>query len=443
MSARRPEPKLSGGVWRVDLRWAGFGRFELRTPGDPARAAEAIHEAYERLTALQAQARGPLPPPAPRAIREAPTIAIACDLWKPGRKPKRRGTKGGLRYVDEYIRAIVRELGHLDVAAFEPPHGTELWADYTAQCKQRGLSVKSRSNRNNMLLQLLQFCQGRGWLVAIPGEPEARLPGDPPRNAPDWQWLTETDFREVRARIHENWQDGNAGSAFRAMAKRRKVHPEALRAQLRLYLSVAFYAGLHTSDLDGLLSDHLSWQMGTYLRVNSKSAHCIPVRAFDMPEQLQLDCAEEIARLQRHWYAGEPVCGGAWDNNTREITRIVKRMGGEVEGLPVPLNFRVLRRSTAYHYCLLGWDEREVSEVLGHVDQRMIREVYLRVPVSLRSSAKLDWTNANMKRVTGGHTARAQLLPIARQLDAARKGPHREPAPARKLGIVKGGGDGK
>jgi len=40
----------------------------------------------------------------------------------------------------------------------------------------------------------------------------------------------------------------------------------------------------------------------------------------------------------------------------------------------------------------------------------MIRAVYARVPVDLRSPVKLEWTNANLAKFRGGITATAKVL---------------------------------
>jgi hypothetical protein len=58
---------------------------------------------------------------------------------------------------------------------------------------------------------------------------------------------------------------------------------------------------------------------------------------------------------------------------------------------------RVARRSCVWTLAMLGWSERDCSEYLGHVDQRMIREVYLRVAIDQRSPIKVPWTIENSR----------------------------------------------
>lgn len=59
-----------------------------------------------------------------------------------------------------------------------------------------------------------------------------------------------------------------------------------------------------------------------------------------------------------------------------------------------------------------GWSEREVADILGHVDERMIRQVYRRTPLRLRSGVKIPWDRESTARLLGGQpwTGRAKVL---------------------------------
>lgn len=415
----RPEPKFAGGVWTVDLRWAGGGRHRLRA----ASQLDAIHESYQLLAQLRPQ--GDAPAPAAHGTRPAPVAAVtfgyACDKFEPEKARARERTEGGKAYVAQYLKAIRAELGHVDVAAFEPPHGTTLLENYRNELADRGFGAKTRRNRVFMVQQILTFCQERGWLLRMPKRPRACVDGER-LNDPEYHWITETDFRLLRAELYRGGASCLRGE-IRDPAER-----EHYPHRRRLYLSVGFYTGMHTADLDRLTGEHLAWQLGTFLRSNQKSHRAVPERRFMMPEQLQLDCAAEVKRLGRMWRPDELVCGGEWNKPTTRLIKAGKRLP---EPLDVPPTLRVMRRSCAYHLCLLGWSERDVAEYLGHVDQTMIRAVYARVPVELRSPVKLPWTNANMALVTGRLTARAEKFDFG-----PRKAPHAAPAP---LAVLKGG----
>jgi hypothetical protein len=104
-----------------------------------------------------------------------------------------------------------------------------------------------------------------------------------------------------------------------------------------------------------------------------------------------------------------------------EGSRILRKTAARV-GLPLEVNFRsVLRRSTVYELAIRGWSERECADVLGHVDEHMIRTVYRRVPLRLRSPAKIPWDRASSRRLLGGTpwTFRAKVLELG-----PRKAPH-------------------
>jgi integrase len=245
--------------------------------------------------------------------------------------------------------------------------------------------------------------------VSLPEKPEG-IVGDEVKGVPEYRWYTEADFRKLRDGLYQNESPRARLKVWLPDAAER----EDFIARKRLYMSVGFYTGMHTIDLDNLTGSDFSVDTGHFLRTNTKSSRSVPVRTLKMPEQLQLDLKAEIRRLGRPFYADEQIAGGPWHMPTKEPNRAAQRLKLD------PWTYRVARRSTAYHLFLLGWSERDVSEYLGHVDQTMIRAVYARVPVDLRSSEKLEWTNANLARFRGGITATAKVL---------RFGPHAAPAP--------------
>jgi hypothetical protein len=253
------------------------------------------------------------------------------------------------------------------------------------------------------LLQILANASSRGLLPALPLKPKPAVTGETLRS-PDSPWYTEADFRALRDGLFAGSEQelsawlarAGAGSVIDYVARR------------RLYLSFAFYTGMHVADLDALSDDHVSPDFGSYTRTNTKSARSVGLATFDCPEGLWDDIRAEVARLGRPWRVGELICGGPWPNGSRVLQSTAKRLG-----LPLPVNFRsVFRRSTAYEYAVRGWSEREVADILGHVDERMVREVYRRVPLRLRSPVKIPWNRESTARLLGGQpwTGRAKLL---------------------------------
>jgi integrase len=402
----RPVPKIRGGRWYLDLRWAGGGQYTLQTPGAPEFAADAIHESYAKLEALRAELAAH--PQLKLPIGGAPPIAEVIRLFTP-EKERHRKRKGSAAYVRQYLRAIDRRLGKSRVSVFEGTHGTRLLLDHRNLLADEGLGPKSRNNYLTLLMEVLRFAQERGWLLALPTKPDATI-GDENLNNPEWRWYTEGDFRRLRAGLYVN-------PAPRARLKAHIPDPakrEDFIARKRLYLSVGFYTGMHTADLDKLTDEHFSVGTGHFLRVNTKSSRAVPPKMLRMPEPLWLDIKEEIRRLGRPWFRGELVAGGPWHMPTKEPNRAAVRLQ-----LP-PWTYRIARRSTAHHLCLLGWSERDVAEYLGHVDQQMIRAVYARVPIDQRAPEKQEWTGAAMKRWLGGITDMGKVI---------RFGPHAAPAP--------------
>lgn len=403
----KPTPVLRRGRWTVDLRWAGCGQRFLTTPGRPELEAAAIHEAYAILHRVRAE-RGA------RALEQrlldGPSLRMVIDELLDEREFSR---KGGERYVRGYAAQIVKRWGYTAVNQFEPPNGTRLLRAWRDEMAADGLAPKTRRNYLNVMDQILRHAADRSWLRSVPCKPRPTLTEET-LTSPDAPWYSETDFRALRAGLYEGSEDQIAAWHRR---QGRAVDVEGHIARRRLYLSFAFYTGMHVYDLDHLVAEHVSPDFGSYWRQNHKSAAVIPGAAFDCPEQLWLDVKAETARLGRPWLADEPIAGGPWPEGSRVLRATARRLG-----LPPEVNFRsVLRRSTVYELAIRGWSERECADVLGHVDEHMVRTVYRRVPLRNRSAKKIPWDLESSRRHLGGvpWTFRAAVLELPR------KGPHR------------------
>lgn len=412
----KPTPVLIRGRWIVDLRWAGCGRRFLRTPGRPELEPAAIHEAYALFGRLRAE-RGQ------RALEqqllEGPSIGQVAEELLEGRDYDRRG---GERYVRGYTAQVVKRWGSTAVNQFEPPNGTKLLRAWRDELAAEGLSPKTRRNYLNVMDQILRHAADRSWLRSLPVKPKPTLTEET-LTSPDAPWYSETDFRALRAGLYVGSQDAIAGWLRR---QHLEEDVDGFIARRRLYLSFAFYTGMHVYDLDHLVAEHVSPDFGSYWRSNHKSAAVVPPAAFDCPEQLWLDVKEETARLGRPWHAGELIAGGRWNEGSRTLAKTAERCG-----LPLPINFRsVLRRSTVYELAIRGWSERECADVLGHVDEHMIRTVYRRVPLRNRSPKKIPWDLESSRRMLGGTpwTFRAKVLELG-----PRKGPRAAEPPAELL----------
>jgi integrase len=393
----KPTPKLSRGRWTLDLRWAGLGQYTLRTPGIPDVESEAIHESYEVFArersaadAIDGQGR----------LFAGPAFGKIAADWLTERE---HVTRGGERYVRGYVKCAIERFGGRAIRQFEPPAGSQTLKGWRDEMAAAGLSPKTRRNYLNVVMQVLAYGATRGLVKALPLKPRPTMIEET-LASPDYSPMCEADFRQLRAGLFVGSEDAirphlEAGDTVDAYIARR-----------RLYASWGFYSGMHVYNLDRLDDSHVSSDFGSYERRNHKSAASVPHACFDCPEQLWLDNQEEIRRLGRRWREGELICGGPWANGSRVLAATAERLG-----LPLPCNFRsVLRRSTAYEYALRGWSEREVADILGHVDERMIRAVYRRVPIRHRSPVKIPWDLASARKLLGGTvwTSRAKVIPL-------------------------------
>lgn len=413
----KPEPRRdAAGKWLLDLRGRVAEAFGVRPgrywlPLDPAASeVDAIHAAYALLTRLRAEraadvAAGaavqlPLPDAATADSPPERTFSEAVAATLEARE-RQRLAPGSAAYVRSYLASVDRELGHLALSVFEPPGGSELLERYRNQLCDAGHGPKTRRNRLNVAMQVLSTAAGRGWLRSYPIKPVPTV-GDEVLNAPVFEWYTEADFRAFRAGLYANHDAPS--SRLRVELPDRAARLDYI-ARRRMFLSFGFYTGMHTYDLERIDDSWVSVDMGCYERRNHKSARAVPSTWLDMPEQLKLDCQEELRRLGRPWRRAELVTGGEWPNGTFKALRTT----AERLGLGA-FNFRIARRSCVREYCLRGWSEADVAEVMGHVDTSMIRSVYSRIPVRFRSPTKIPWDLESSRRLLGGPTSTAPIL---------------------------------
>jgi integrase len=405
-------------MWVIDLRGFGFGQRYRLTGVDGARPTtevEAMHAAYALLRRLEQERGGELrggPASAARAEALPGTGAgragldgetlfrFAVDEFA---ARKEYDTAGGRNYGHQELRLVRRELGARRIAEFEAPQGFDVLRAYRDEMRDRGLGPKTRSNRLNTAMQVLAFCAEWGWLRSLPRRPKAIVAGETIIK-PSFDWISEADFRLLRAELGRG--KVRAGSA-KFLKDRASI--EDYFARRRLYLSFAFYTGLHTADLDALTAETVLVDFDRYWRHNTKASRFVKPITLEMPDQLKLDVEAELTRLGRRWRPGEAIAGGRWPNVQKVLAGACARAGLS------PVNPRILRRSCARMYALMGWPERDISEVLGHVDQRMIREVYVRIPVEERSPEKVPWTLTASALPWLGMRRPRKILPFERQ----------------------------
>jgi integrase len=212
-------------------------------------------------------------------------------------------------------------------------------------------------------MQVLRFAGARGWAIC------PQVPPLPPRPVPVFNWVNEALFRAIRDEIFSRGE---------------RVAPEVY-ARRRVYLSWLFYTGAHTADADALTTDALFLDGGAYIRHNEKSARVVPDEQFEMPEPLIDDLRELERGLGHELWPGSPFAGGPWPHVARIVGRAARRLG-----VAHPVNPRVLRRSFAREMFQRGYAVQEVADRMGHVDLRMLHEVYVRTPRAA-GAARSKW----------------------------------------------------
>jgi hypothetical protein len=120
-----------------------------------------------------------------------------------------------------------------------------------------------------------------------------------------------------------------------------------------------------------------------------------------------LDCEAELERRSLPRFPiGEVVTGGPWHQPTRVLGPACDRLWPD--GSRPRWTFQLARRSTVWEYTVRGWSTHEIATVLGHVDDRMIRDVYRRCcELGIISPVRVPWSVAS-----GPHGGPSRMAPV-------------------------------
>jgi integrase len=374
----RPTIRVASGVWVADLRGAGLPQNRLVLGPEALSEVEALHRAWERVVSLRDDRLAEVKQQRDLFDCPAPTgFAAAVDAWKAQHRP-RSGDAGALRYVASVARRVRRHLGGYSLEEFAPPAGNARLEAYVQQLIRRELAGRTVRNLLTCALQVLRFAVSRGWLRALPLRPQNL----PPKAPPVYRWITEEQFRALRARIFA----GATASELRRVEGVRDAGAAALYVERRrCWLSWVFYTGVHHYDADHATGGDLFMDAGRYVRRNHKSARCVRPRQFDMPPPL-LDDLRALEVLQGHPIApDEPFTGGPWDNGSRTIQAAARALGFRDGCTP-----SILRRSYARELLIREVTVEQTAELMGHADTRMLRD-YAETVVPARGGAS-PWT---------------------------------------------------
>lgn len=364
---KRPDPQVRGGKWVVDLRAWNHGQRYTLGP-DTLSREDALHLAYGALATLQGERMAEAATERDLFSERAPTLfAAALDAWQ---QQKTYDGKDSERYGAEHTRLVRRELGAYKLADFSPPGGHARLLAYVRELERRGLSGRTLRNRFSILGQVLRFSVERGWLDQPP-----MMPRMPPKAGPVYRWISEVMFRALREELYKDvplWRmTGRRGEAGVVDEQTYAV----FIARRRVYLSWLFYTGVHLRDADTASADQLFLDGHAYIRHNNKSRKSVPDEQFEMPEPLYRDLVELTEILGRPFYPGELFTGGPWRHAARQMGAAAKRLA-----FPDTVTAVILRRSFAREMFLHGYSVRQVADRMGHTNERMLNEIYVRTP---------------------------------------------------------------
>jgi|WetSurMetagenome_2_1015567.scaffolds.fasta_scaffold03424_2 hypothetical protein len=390
-----PKCRVRGSVWTADLR--RYGGSSYHALGLPASASQIeVGAALQRAVDGLVVAAKVLSPELPGI--EAPGLTMGrrsdgtpglVDFYLDARKLEGYDSDGGEEHVVSCCRRVAKAIGHLSVEELAGDTGSAALERWKAKMWQAGLAHATVRNLLHQAIAVLRWGRtGQRRLTGIlPDCPRYIRQGKVLRQIV-YDTLPEADFRTFRTRCFEQGMRQLEGcytvdGAVDFIARR------------QLALSFSFYTGAHFDDADGLRGCYLSVDVGRYERHNTKSQKCVGPSPFDMPEQLQLDCEAELRRRDLPRFPPDELVTrgrwGTWHHATRTFAAVVSRLWPD--GSRCVPTFPVLRRSTVWEYTVRGWRTHEIAEILGHVDERMIQNVYRRCSMlGLISASRVPWT---------------------------------------------------
>jgi hypothetical protein len=399
-----PPTFVRGGVWYADFRAHGGQKHtSLRLPAS-ASHLEVGFAVAEKLREVRV-AGAVRSPELPGLERPGLTMHDLVDLYLDSRADD-HDTKGGRGYVHDYAGYVRDGLGHLTVEQLSGKLGTVALKEWRGLLWRKKWCGRAVRNALNMAMAILRWGQEdeRELTGTLPRRPRRFTETGKPMAEPCHAVMTEADFRELR----EHWADeGLHWGSLAKWCKIWRVDVADYVARRKLYLSFAFYTGAHPEDVNTLQGEHLSVDVGRYLRRNTKSARAVRPCPLDMPEQLQRDCEAELSRRGILRFPPEElVAGGPWVRPTRSLGSMCKRLWPD--GSRPRFTFQLSRRSCVWEYTVRGWSAHEIATVLGHVDDKMIQEVYRRCSqLGIISPVRVPWTVAS-----GPHGGPSRMAPV-------------------------------
>lgn len=391
---KRPELRIEAGKWVADLRALGFGRYRVCDASEPEK--EALHCAYEMLADLRRERMAELSQRDLFDEKGPEFFGAVLDRWQAEKRYDRAGSE---KYGRSYAKLVRAELGAYRIADFAQPDGNRRMVAYVRELEKRSFSGRTIRNRLSIAEQVLRFAVERGWLASAPLHPKL-----PPKAAPVFHWITEPMFRALRSDILRGVtveRMGGTGGIKDAAGLALYV------ARRRVYLSWLFYTGVHNADADTASADQLFLDGRAYIRHNQKSSRVVPDEQFEMPEPLFADLTALQEALGRPFFPGERFAGGPWSKCSKVMQAAARRLGFPHGATP-----RILRRSYAREMFLRGYEIHEVADRMGHVDERMLREIYVRTPKAA-GHARSRWLISGDAGTSPAPSGMARVLQFA------------------------------
>ena len=309
------------------------------------------------------------------------SMATLLGLWNGNREPQKSKRHN---YREKELRCLKKDLGSLTLEAFEGVKGRDTLVAYLKLLQKRELSARTIRNRIGAVRSACADAVDRGWLKAMPGRIEL-----PPLPAPETHWISEASAWAIAGQIYAREVERTKDEAKREIYLR---HRDAFM--------LAYYSGQHIGDVLRMTADEILWLPKMFIRKNTKSSKVIRPEPFKMPGGMVRVLQSQLDRAGRPWREGESLCGidldsfeaeadadAMWPSWLDVVSTAAKK--AQVRG---KINQHILRHSCAAGLYLAGYGEEYAVRYLGHVDARMLHEIYLAVLPRLGTCEATLWS---------------------------------------------------
>lgn len=267
-------------------------------------------------------------------------------------------------FYEKKARALSIQVGAVLVERCAGESGARIFSEMAARLAARGRSPKEVWHLVQVAGRILRWAKDMGFVQRVPKMPVVRVP----ISAGKSRWFTEAQFAALLGAVLPNLQKA---------AARGEIAARKSLLETQCWLAWCYYTAARNVDCDSVVLDRsVSLVHGTYSiqfsKTRAAAAHFEP-EWIPLPPAL-LALLQDLARTPPIAVSGERM----WSPQSHGIDMVIRRACKSL-GVP-PASPNDLRRSFATVHAAAGVPDYVTARKMGHLGERMVRQVYRQVP---------------------------------------------------------------